>query len=852
MESRNFTQHPQSESGRRGSATKEEDSTLFVSNPNSIPAGGREKFKPGTLLGGAYKVIHQLGKGGMGDVYRTRHVVLEKDFAVKVLTGQELNNANWLRFQTEAKVISRLDHKNIVKVYNLGLHQDIYPFYAMDLLEGEPLDSVLTRFGTLKVDDALPIYLQVVDGLYYAHKHGVIHRDIKPANMMLILENGSTPAVKILDFGIAKLSLVENKAMQSLTAPGEIFGSPLYMSPEQCIGQSVDARSDIYSLGCALFETLTGRPPLRGENTFKTILMHQSDAPPSLKEVTGKEFSPGIEHVVARCLRKKPEDRYQSMKELEVDLIRVGEGKDMRPTYINLRETDTFSGYYAVDAVGRSTGSTTHSGRATGSMSNAGRNTGSMSTGRTTGSMNNPGRNTGSLRNPIILDEEDQEAIAENKRSERKMAGWFAGGGIALASLITIGVCLFVFKPIKFDNINSSSNAAQPFAKSPTPNTVKSSAITREFRNEAIEDEVQNRESAQTNGSSQSENSTQTTGTQANSASPSKPTDDSDFLHNQSASSDLLSLIKYDGRVFCSKIIEEKGCPYKIFQFYPFEGASLGFFTWTRGRFDNGRRFEENRCRVFGELKIPEPAEVELKVSNTVTQDPTVFKGFHTGDLTGINLDKMSGSTHEILSNIRHLQSLKSLNINSTSATNADFDSINALKKLERLELRKTAMTGDCIAKLSRLPYLTVLNIREVENSMAVLPKLKGSTFITCLKIGDQPITNEQIDLITTMPNLDFLQINQAHITDNQLVKLAKLKKLKSLCLTNCNLSPAAIDIFKSKFDQLDRLTLDMGGRSWTSQEQHRLSKLFGNRVKFEVVANDDLLRNLRASRKDD
>ena len=835
MESRNFTQHPQSESGRRGSATKEDDSTLFVSNPNSIPASGREKFKPGTLLGGAYKVLHPLGKGGMGDVYRTRHVVLEKDFAVKVLTGQELNNANWLRFQTEAKVISRLDHKNIVKVYNLGLHQDIYPFYAMDLLEGEPLDSVLTRFGTLKVDDALPIYLQVVDGLYYAHKHGVIHRDIKPANMMLILENGSTPAVKILDFGIAKLSLVENKAMQSLTAPGEIFGSPLYMSPEQCIGQTVDARSDIYSLGCALFETLTGRPPLRGENTFKTICMHQTDAPPSLKEVTGKEFSPGIEHVVARCLRKKPEDRYQSMKELEVDLIRVGEGKDMRPTYINLRETDTFSGYYAVDAVGRTIGSTTHSGRTTGSM----KNTGSMSTGRTTGSIS---------KQQIELDEEDQEAIAESKRSERKMAGWFAGGGIALASLITIGVCLFVFKPIKFDNINSSSNAAQPFAKSPTPNTAKSSAITREFRNEALEESAQNKESAQIKGTAQNSASAQS----GNSASSDKPKDDADFLHNQSASSDLLSLIKYDGRVFCSKIIEEHGCPYKIFQFYPFEGASLGFFSWTRGRFDNGRHFEANRCRVFGELKIPEPAEVELKVSNTVTQDPTVFKGFHTGDLTGINLDKMSGSTHDILSNITHLQSLKSLNINSTSATNADFDSINALRKLERLELRKTAMTGDCIAKLNRLPYLTVLNIREVENSMAVLPRLKGSTFITCLKIGDQPITNEQIDLITTMPNLDFLQINQAHITDNQLVRLAKLKKLKSLCLTNCNLSPAAIDIFKSKFDQLDKLTLDMGGRSWTSQEQHRLSKHFGNRVKFEVVANDDLLRNLRASRKDD
>jgi serine/threonine protein kinase len=327
----------QNSSGQISSSIPASDSTVLVTH-GTISQGNRDLLPAGTMIGGAYKVITPIGKGGMGDVYRARHVVLQKDFAVKVLTGQELNNVNWLRFQTEAKVISKLDHKNVVKVYNLGLHNGDLPFYAMDLLEGEPLDGVISRLGPLDQKDAISIFLQVCDGLGYAHRHGVIHRDIKPANIMLIVESSDVPTVKLLDFGIAKLSTVENKAAQSLTAPGEIFGSPYYMSPEQCLGLKVDARSDIYSLGCTIYESLTGRPPFKGENAFKTICMHQSETPQTLSEVSGKSFSPAMEHLIAKCLRKKPEDRYQSMKEIEVDLLRLAQGKDLNPTYINLRD----------------------------------------------------------------------------------------------------------------------------------------------------------------------------------------------------------------------------------------------------------------------------------------------------------------------------------------------------------------------------------------------------------------------------------------------------------------------------------------------------------------------------------
>ncbi len=195
----------------------------------------------------------------------------------------------------------------------------------MDLVDGETLADVLKRRGRLPLEQVLRIFIQVGFAISYAHDNGVIHRDIKPSNIMLekkIAKGTGEASVKLVDFGIAKLTGQDEFNQQTLTKTGEIFGSPLYMSAEQCMGTGVDMRSDLYSLGCVIYEALTGAPPIVGENALSTMIKHQSDQPISLKEASlGIEFPDQIEAIVAKLLRKDPASRYQSANLLTEDLV---------------------------------------------------------------------------------------------------------------------------------------------------------------------------------------------------------------------------------------------------------------------------------------------------------------------------------------------------------------------------------------------------------------------------------------------------------------------------------------------------------------------------------------------------
>jgi len=293
----------------------------FISGSTNLPAADEAgKLQPGELLGD-YEIISLLGVGGMGFVYKARHRVLNKIYALKTLNYEKVNEIAWRRLQLEAQAIARMNHPNIIAIHNLGLHDGVLPFYVMDLLEGENLADVLTRAGALSLEDALPVFVGVASGLGYAHKKGIIHRDIKPGNIFLLKEKDATGSrVKLVDFGIAKLSGVEAE-VQNLTTAGEIFGSPYYMSPEHCDGKRIDARSDIYSLGCTFFEILTGVPPFRGANSIQTMMMHQSQMPPSLSKATGGKYFPeAMEEMIATMLEKAPMDRYQNLEEVVVDL----------------------------------------------------------------------------------------------------------------------------------------------------------------------------------------------------------------------------------------------------------------------------------------------------------------------------------------------------------------------------------------------------------------------------------------------------------------------------------------------------------------------------------------------------
>ncbi|MBX9723134.1 MAG: serine/threonine protein kinase [Candidatus Obscuribacterales bacterium] len=278
-----------------------------------------------TVFAQKYELIDRLGKGGMSVVYRARHKVLDKIVALKILHVHLANDALSLRrFKQEAQAAGTLDHPNIVAVHDCGESEDGTPYLVMDLIQGRSLSEELRSQGNLKLERFLLLMRQVSSALEHAHKAGIVHRDLKPSNIMIaVTDSGET--AKIVDFGIAKMISSSSEGAQQLTQTGEVFGSPFYMSPEQCGGASVDHRADIYSLGCVMYEALSGSPPHKGESVVETIHKHMNDSPPPLQAAQlSDEAKQKLEVILLRCLAKQPEDRYQSMSELNKDLNAIG------------------------------------------------------------------------------------------------------------------------------------------------------------------------------------------------------------------------------------------------------------------------------------------------------------------------------------------------------------------------------------------------------------------------------------------------------------------------------------------------------------------------------------------------
>jgi len=282
------------------------------------------KFAPGQIVADRYRIIRLLGQGGMGKVYEVENVFLQKRFALKVLGSQKETALR--RFQQEAKAASRLDHPSLIKVQDFGLLDGAQPFLIMDLVTGVTLSEVIKR-APLTFNEATHVFKQICWGLSYAHRQDLIHRDVKPSNIIISdatdLEHA---AVMIIDFGIAKVNSQAIEA-NALTRTGELIGTPFYMSPEQCMGTAIDPSSDVYSVGCMLFECLTGLPPFLGDSPLSTMLKHQSEAPPTLEQATlGSKFPDGLQLVLDKLLSKKPADRYSNLNDLAIDLDRIKSG----------------------------------------------------------------------------------------------------------------------------------------------------------------------------------------------------------------------------------------------------------------------------------------------------------------------------------------------------------------------------------------------------------------------------------------------------------------------------------------------------------------------------------------------
>lgn len=278
-------------------------------------------------LADTYEFIGTIGTGGMGVIYKARQKMLNKVVAIKMLHSHLLNIQSMLRFQQEAKAASSLKHQNVISVHDFGISEQGQPYMVMDFIEGITLADLLRDRGSLPLPEAIDIFLLVCDALEHAHANGILHRDLKSSNIMLT-EKDDGYDVHLLDFGIAKFVDTESGGLaQHLTQTGEMIGSPLYMSPEQCMGKKVDHRTDIYSLGCILYETVTGSPPHRGETILETIFKHTNETPQTPHQARPDiEFPAPFENLVMRLLATRPEDRVQTISEVKGELLSIQSG----------------------------------------------------------------------------------------------------------------------------------------------------------------------------------------------------------------------------------------------------------------------------------------------------------------------------------------------------------------------------------------------------------------------------------------------------------------------------------------------------------------------------------------------
>lgn len=273
----------------------------------------------GREISGRYEVLSVLGRGGIGTVYKARQKHLDRLCALKILFEKHALEAdNLARFEREARVSAGLQHENIVSVFDFGVAEEGFAFLVMELVLGENLETMIQTSGRLEPAAAIPLFLCITNALAYAHERSVMHRDLKPSNVMIARDENGNSQIKLVDFGLARSFCQDDS---NLTSQGNVLGTPAYMSPEQCLGNPVDGRTDIYSLGILMFRALTGFMPFKAQSTFEAMNCHVNEPPRPVEEVAPHLILPdNLKQCLYKCLQKAPGDRYQNAMELRAGL----------------------------------------------------------------------------------------------------------------------------------------------------------------------------------------------------------------------------------------------------------------------------------------------------------------------------------------------------------------------------------------------------------------------------------------------------------------------------------------------------------------------------------------------------
>ena len=270
---------------------------------------------------GDFQVLRKIGQGGMGQVYLARQLSLKRPVALKLLKADLAASPTALkRFEAEAHAVAKLNHPNIVQVYEFGEHDGLR-YMALEFVEGRNLREYLARKGPPDLPVALSIVRQVTTALQKAHEQGLVHRDIKPENILVTRK----VEVKVTDFGLSRF-FAPGEAL-NLTQSGVTLGTPLYLSPEQAQGKAVDHRSDLYSFGVTVYHLLAGEPPFKGSTAVEVALKHVTDRPPPLADLR-PDLPPDLCGMVHRLMAKDPADRYQSVRELDLALAATASAAD--------------------------------------------------------------------------------------------------------------------------------------------------------------------------------------------------------------------------------------------------------------------------------------------------------------------------------------------------------------------------------------------------------------------------------------------------------------------------------------------------------------------------------------------
>jgi len=278
----------------------------------------KTSLSEGQVLDGKYQILEKVGHGGMGIVYRARHILMDREVALKVLHTHLIESEEFLkRFKHEAQVASKLNHPNAVMIYDFGMTAS-QPYLVMEFVQGDTLKDLLARGGALAPRDLLDIMSQVFSALEEAHRLGIVHRDLKPDNFILTKKADGSYLARVLDFGIAKLlPQTGSKEQTMMTQAGAFFGTPRYASPEQALGKDLDLRADIYALGVILYEGLSGEVPFDAPSMMELLLKHLNQSPPPIRTRHPElGISDKLEKVVQKALEKEKEQRYQTVGEL--------------------------------------------------------------------------------------------------------------------------------------------------------------------------------------------------------------------------------------------------------------------------------------------------------------------------------------------------------------------------------------------------------------------------------------------------------------------------------------------------------------------------------------------------------